>query len=254
MQSLSKPLVFFDLETTGVTIGKDRIVEFSALRIEAGGTERTLTLKINPEMPIPKESSEIHGIWDKDVADAPTFSQAALEIESFMAGSDLGGFNSNKFDIPFLMEEFHRVGKDFEMSGRRCVDVQNIFHKKEQRTLVAAYRFYCDKDLTNAHSAEADTRATYEVFKAQLEKYDDLEENMDFLHDYSKRNNAIDFSGHIVLNDEGVECFNFGKFRGKPVVDVLKQQPSYYNWMMDADFPHYTKKVLTEIRLRSFNQ
>lgn len=253
MQNLKKPLVFFDLETTGVTIGKDRIVEFSGLRI-LNGREETLTLKVNPEMPIPKESSEIHGIWDKDVADCPTFGSLAEEINAFMKDADLGGFNSNKFDIPFLMEEFHRVGKDFEMKGRRCIDVQNIFHKMEQRTLVAAYRFYCDKDLTNAHSAEADTVATYEVFKAQLEKYDELEEDMEFLHEFSKRNNAIDFSGHIVMNADHVECFNFGKFRGKPVLEVLKQQPSYYNWMMDADFPHYTKKVLTEIRLRSFNQ
>ncbi len=251
---LSRPVVFFDLETTGVNVGKDRIVEFSGLRISPDNAEDSLTLLVNPEMPIPAEATAVHGISDDKVKNEPKFGEVANTIVGFLKDADLGGFNSNKFDIPMLMEELARVGVDMSMKGRRCIDVQNIFHKMEQRTLVAAYKFYCQKDLADAHSAEADTRATYEVFRAQLEKYDELNGDMDFLHEFSRRHNAADFSGHIVFNEEGTECFNFGKFKGKPVTEILKQQPSYYNWMMDADFPSYTKKVLTEIRLRGFNQ
>lgn len=252
--NLTRPVVFFDLETTGVNVGKDRIVEFSGLKTNPDGSEEVLTLLVNPEMPIPAEASAVHGITDEKVANMPDFGQVAKDVVKFIDNSDLGGFNSNKFDIPMLMEELARVGVDMSMKGRRCIDVQNIFHKMEQRTLVAAYKFYCEKDLTDAHSAEADTRATFEVFRAQLGKYDDLSDDMDFLHEFSRRHNAVDFSGHIVYNTDKVECFNFGKFKGRPVTEVLKEQPSYYNWMMDADFPSYTKKVLTEIRLRSFNQ
>ena len=252
--TLARSVVFFDLETTGVNVGKDRIVEFSGLKVNPDGSEETLTLLVHPEMPIPADSAAIHGITDEKIKDSPKFGEVAQEVVTFMDNADLGGFNSNKFDIPMLMEELARVGVDMSMKGRRCIDVQNIFHKLEQRTLVAAYKFYCQKDLTNAHSAEADTRATYEVFRAQIDKYEELKDDMDFLHEFSSRHKAVDFSGHIIYNQEGVECFNFGKFKGKPVLEILKQQPSYYNWMMDADFPSYTKKVLTEIRLRGFNQ
>ena len=229
-------------------------MEYSGLKILPDGSEDILTLLINPEMPIPAEATAVHGISDEKVKDSPTFGQVAEKVVGFMENSDIGGFNSNKFDIPMLMEELARVGSDMEMKGRRCIDVQNIFHKLEQRTLVAAYKFYCQKDLTQAHSAEADTRATYEVFKAQMEKYDELEDDMDFLHEFSRRHKAADFSGHIVYNEQGEECFNFGKFKGQTVVKILNDQPNYYNWMMNADFPSYTKKVLTQIRLRTFNK
>jgi DNA polymerase-3 subunit epsilon len=209
---------------------------------------------VNPEMPIPKQTSEIHGIYDEDVKDEPTFKALAKSLSNFIGNSDLAGYNSNKFDVPLLAEEFLRVGVDFEIENRSLVDVQNIFHKMEQRTLVAAYKFYCGKDLTNAHSAEADNTATYEVLEAQLEKYEALENNVKFLSEFSQRTKNVDLMGRIVYNDEGVEVFNFGKNKGVPVTEVLKKQPSYYSWMMDGDFPLYTKKVLTAIKLRSFNK
>ena len=251
---LTKPIVFFDLETTGVDVAKDRIVEISIMKIYPEGKQEVKTRRINPEMPIPKESSEIHGIYDKDVANEPTFKAVAKSLAQFIDNSDLAGFNSNKFDVPLLVEEFLRVGVDFDMHNRRLVDVQNIFHKMEQRTLVAAYKFYCKKELTEAHSAEADIKATYEVLQSQIERYDELNNDIDFLSEFSKRNRNADLMGRIVFNEEGVEVFNFGKHKGRAVSEVLKKDPSYYTWMMNGDFPQYTKKVLTEIKLRSFQQ
>tara|TARA_R110002072_G_scaffold83655_3_gene189747 strand:+ start:262 stop:1035 length:774 start_codon:yes stop_codon:yes gene_type:complete len=249
---LKKPIVFFDLETTGVDVAKDRIVEISILKLYPDGKKEIKTRRVNPEMPIPAESSAIHGIYDKDVAEEPTFKAMAKSLAQFIDNSDLAGFNSNKFDVPLLAEEFLRVGVDFDLENRKLVDVQNIFHKMEQRTLVAAYRFYCEKDLIEAHSAEADNIATYEVLEAQLDKYDELENDISFLSEFSSRSNNADLMGRIVYNDEGVEVFNFGKHRGKPVTEILEREPSYYNWMMDGDFPLYTKKVLTAIKLRNF--
>lgn len=252
--ALKKPIVFFDLETTGVDVAKDRIVEISILKLHPDGKKEIKTRRVNPEMPIPKSSSEIHGIYDKDVEDEPTFKSMAKSLAAFIANSDLAGFNSNKFDVPLLAEEFLRVGVDFEIDNRSLVDVQNIFHKMEQRTLVAAYKFYCGKDLTDAHSAEADNIATYEVLEAQIERYDELENNVNFLSEFSRRTNNVDLMGRIVFNDENVEVFNFGKHKGVSVSQVLEKDPSYYKWMMNGDFPLYTKKVLTAIKLRAFNQ
>jgi len=251
---LNKPLAFFDLETTGVNTAKDRIVEISILKILPDGTKETYTKRVNPEMPIPKESSEIHGIYDKDILDAPTFKQIAPELLVFLKNCDLAGYNSNKFDIPVLVEEFLRVEVDFDFESRKFIDVQNIFHKMEQRTLVAAYKFYCDKSLENAHSAEADIKATYEVLEAQLKKYNDLEPSVDYLEKFSKMHDSADLMGRIVFNKDGKEVFNFGKHKGKTVAEVLKKDPSYYSWMMNGDFPLYTKKVLTAIRLREFGK
>jgi len=213
-----------------------------------------MTELVNPGMPIPKESSDIHGITDDKVADKPSFKELAPKIKEFIGNADLSGFNCLKFDVPLMVEEFLRNDVDFEMKGRKVVDVQNIFHKMEQRTLVAAYKFYCDGDLTNAHSAEADTRATMEVLKAQVEKYGELEGDVQMLHEFSRRGKAVDFAGHIVENEKGEPVFNFGKNKGKTVVEVLKTQSGYYSWMMDAQFPSYTKKVLTEIRVDAFNK
>ena len=205
-------------------------------------------------MPIPRVTSEIHGIYDEDIKEEPTFKAMAKSLATFIGNSDLAGFNSNKFDVPLLVEEFLRVGVDFEIEGRSLVDVQNIFHKMEQRTLVAAYKFYCGKDLTNAHSAEADNIATFDVLEAQIERYDELENNVNFLSEFSRRTNNADLMGRIVFNEENIEVFNFGKHRGTPVATVLERDPSYYKWMMNGDFPLYTKKVLTAIKLRNFNQ
>ena len=254
MLNLKRPLAFFDLETTGVNVAEDRIVEISVIKLNPDGSEETLTELVNPGMPIPKESSEIHGITDDKVADKASFKELAPKIKEFIGNADLSGFNCLKFDVPLMVEEFLRNDVDFEMKGRKVVDVQNIFHKMEQRTLVAAYKFYCDGDLTNAHSAEADTRATMEVLKAQVEKYDELEGDVQMLHEFSRRGKAVDFAGHIIENETGEPVFNFGKNKGKSVVEVLKLQPGYYSWMMDAQFPSYTKKVLTEIRVDAFNK
>lgn len=254
MLNLTRPLAFFDLETTGVNVAQDRIVEISIIKLNPNGTEEVLTLLVNPEMPIPKESSDIHGITDDKVANEPTFKELAQQIKDFIGNADLSGFNCLKFDVPLLMEEFLRNDFDFSMKNRKVVDVQNIFHKLEQRTLVAAYKFYCNGDLTNAHSAEADTRATMEVLLAQVDKYDELEGEVEHLHDFSKRGNSIDFAGQIVENEKGEAVFNFGKNKGKSVIEVLKTQPGYYSWMMEAQFPSYTKKVLTEIRVDAFNK
>lgn len=251
--NLSKPICFFDLETTGINISKDRIVEISILKVHPDGKEDTKTWLVNPEMPIPAEVTEIHGISDADVADKPTFKDLSKDIHNMIKDSDLGGFNSNRFDIPLLAEELLRSGIDFDMKNRQSVDVQTIFHKMEQRTLVAAYKFYCDKTLEGAHSAEADTKATYEVLKAQLGRYDELENDTKFLAEFSSRKKFADFAGFLIFNKEGEECFSFGKHKGKRVVDVLEQEPGYFGWLLNADFPLYTKKVLTAIKLKQFN-
>ncbi len=262
---LKRPLVFFDLETTGVGIAVDRIVEYSFLKINPDGTEESRTGRINPGMPIPLVTSLIHGIYDEDIKDAPLFAQVARELLHFLKGADLAGYNSNKFDLPMLVEEFLRCEMELDMTGRKMVDVQNIFHQMEQRTLKAAYRFYCNKDIINAHSAEADIRATYEVLLAQLEKYENTEytdksgktskpvvNDVDLLHQFTYLRDCVDFAGRMVFNDKGQEIFNFGKHKGKLVTDVFKLEPSYYDWMMKGDFPLNTKRKLTEIRLRGF--
>ena len=248
--NLTKPIVFLDLETTGVDPAKDRIVEISLAKIMPDGTREVKTRRLNPEMHIPEAASAIHGIYDKDVADCPTFREVSKSLWSYIEGCDFGGYNSNKFDIPVLVEEFLRAGVDVDFKRRKFIDVQNIFHKKEQRTLVAAYKFYCDKDLEEAHSAEADTKATYEVLKAQLDRYDDLENDIDKLAEYSCRAESADYAGRILYNEKGEEVFGFGKYKGRSVAEVFRIEPSYYAWMMNGDFPLYTKKVITEIRMR----
>ena len=250
---LKRPIVFFDLETTGVDTAHDRIVEISMIKIMPDGERIVKTRKLNPEMHIPEAATAVHGITDEDVKDCPRFAQVAKSLAQFLTGCDFGGFNSNRFDMPVLVEEFLRAGVDVDFKRRRFVDVQNIFHKMEQRTLVAAYKFYCDKDLTDAHSAEADTLATYEVLKAQLDRYPELENDIDALADFSSRGETADYAGRIVYNDKGSEVFGFGKYKGRRVEDIFEQDPSYYTWMMNGDFPLYTKKVITEIRLRKKN-
>lgn len=251
--NLSKPICFFDLETTGINITSDRIVEISILKVFPDGKEESKTWLVNPEMVIPQEVVEIHGISNEDVADKPTFKQLAKEIYNMIKDSDLGGYNSNRFDIPLLAEEMLRAEIDFDMKGRLAVDVQTIFHKMEQRTLAAAYKFYCDKNLEGAHSAAADTKATYEVLKSQIERYDEVENDTKFLAEFSSRKKFADFAGFIAFNKEGLECFSFGKHKGKLVTEVLEKEPGYFGWLLNADFPLYTKKVLTSIKLRSLN-
>ncbi len=246
---LKRPLAFFDLETTGLDIAKDRIVEISILKVSPDGKEETYTRRINPTIPMSKQASEITGITDSDLKDMPTFKEVAPEIVKFLDNCDIAGYNSNKFDIPLLAEEFIRAEVDFDFSKRKIIDVQVIYHKKEQRTLKAAYKFYCDKDLENAHSAEADTYATYEILKKQIERYNDLGDDVNSLSKFSFHTRNVDFVGRIIYNDNDVPVFNFGKYKGKPVAEVLKKDPGYYGWMMNADFPLYTKKVLTKIRL-----
>ncbi|MBP3472216.1 MAG: 3'-5' exonuclease [Paraprevotella sp.] len=249
--NLKNPLVFFDLETTGVNISTDRIVELCYIKVYPNGNEESKTMRINPEMHIPETSSQVHGIYDKDVADCPTFKQIATELAHTIEGCDFAGFNSNRFDVPLLVEEFLRAGVNINLSRRKFIDVQNIYHKLERRTLSAAYKFYCGADLEDAHSALADTRATYEVLMAQLDRYpDDLQNDVQFLADYSRMNNNVDFAGRIVYNDKGTEVFNFGKYKGRPVAEILKVDPGYYGWIMQGDFTLNTKQVLTQIRLR----
>lgn len=248
--NLRNPLIFFDLETTGVNISKDRIVEISYIKIMPNGTEQEKTLRINPEMRIPAESTAIHHITDDDVKDKPTFKEVAKELSRVFEGCDIAGFNSNKFDIPLLMEEFLRAGVNIDFTRRKFIDVQTIFHKMEQRTLVAAYKFYCNKDLEEAHSANADTRATYEVLKSQLDRYPSLENDVEFLSKFSSQNRNVDLAGRIVMNDKNVEVFNFGKYKGQSVEEVLKRDTGYFGWMMQGDFPQNTKNVLTNIKLR----
>ena len=249
--NLKNPLVFFDLETTGTNINTDRIVEICYLKVYPNGNEESKTLRINPEMHIPEASSAIHGIYDADVADCPTFKDVAKKIAADIEGCDLAGFNSNRFDIPVLAEEFLRAGVDVDLMKRKFVDVQVIYHKLEQRTLSAAYKFYCDKNLEDAHTAEADTRATYEVLKAQLDRSPEvLENDIAFLSNYSSFNKNVDFAGRIVYNEQGVEVFNFGKYKGMSVAEVLQKDMGYYGWIMNGDFTLNTKNVLTKIRLR----
>jgi len=250
---LSKPLVFFDLETTGINIANDRIVEISILKVYPDGKEESYTQRVNPKIEIPKEVSEIHGITNEDVLNEPTFKEIAKKVSELIKGCDLAGFNSNRFDIPLLAEEMLRAEVDFDMKNRHAIDVQTIFHKKEERTLSAGYKFYCDKNLENAHSAEADTMATYEILKAQIEKYEDLENNPKSLSEFSTQRKRADFAGFLLYNDKGEEIFSFGKYKGKKVTDILEENPGYYAWIQNADFPLYTKKVLTEIKLRGFN-
>jgi DNA polymerase-3 subunit epsilon len=247
--SLERPLAFFDLETTGVDVARDRIVEISIVRVNPDNSRDTFTRRVNPTIPIPIQSSEIHGIYDKDVMAEPTFEYMAQEVYDFLDNCDLAGYNSNRFDIPLLIEEFLRISDKYDLSDRRFVDVQNIFHKMEQRTLVAAYKFYCGKTLENAHSAEADVIATLEVLESQLDKYsDELENNVNFLQEFSKGNRRnVDFAGRIGMNAEDQEVFNFGKHKDKTVENVFRAEPSYYNWMMNAEFPQYTKQVITKI-------
>ncbi|MFI3330281.1 MAG: exonuclease domain-containing protein [Rikenellaceae bacterium] len=248
---LKKPLIVFDLETTGIDTSKDRIVEISMVKVSPDGSKEVKTRRINPTIPIPLEASEVHGIYDKDVVDCPKFKEIAKSLAAYIEGCDFAGFNCNKFDIPVLAEEFLRAGVDVDMKRCKVVDVQNIFHKMEQRTLVAAYKFYCQKELVDAHSAEADTLATYEVLLSQVDRYkEELENNVDFLSEFSTRNKTADFAGRIIFNDKGEEVFSFGKHKGCLVSEVFKREPSYYSWMMEGDFPEYTKKVITEIRLR----
>lgn len=251
--NLSKPIIFFDLETTGINVTADHIVELCYIKLYPNGNEESKTMRINPGMPIPAQSTAVHGISDDDVKDCPMFKDVAAELGQVFRDSDIAGFNSNKFDVPMLVEEFLRCGVDIDLRKTKFVDVQNIFHKMERRTLVAAYRFYCDKDLENAHSAMADTRATLEVLEAQLDRYpDELTNSVDFLSEFSAMTRNVDFAGRIVLNDKDEEVFNFGKHKGRKVVDVLRMEPSYYSWMMQGDFPLNTKQVLTRINLSTF--
>ncbi len=249
--NLKNPIVFFDLETTGTNINSDRIVEICYLKVYPNGMEETKTMRINPEMHIPESATAVHGIHDEDVANCPKFKEVAASIAHDIEGCDLAGFNSNRFDIPVLAEEFLRAGVDINMSKRKFIDVQVIYHKLEQRTLSAAYKFYCDKNLEDAHTAEADTRATYEVLKAQLDRYpDELQNDMAFLSEYSSFNRNVDFAGRMVYDDNGVEVFNFGKYKGMPVADILRKDPGYYSWILQGDFTLNTKQMLTKIKLR----
>jgi DNA polymerase-3 subunit epsilon len=244
---LTRPICFFDLETTGTNTAKDRIVEMSIIRVEPDGTETVKTWRVNPGMPIPLEASKVHGIYDDDVKDEPHFEEIAQEVFEMIHDADLAGFNSNRFDVPLLAEELLRAGLDFDLKTNNLIDIQNIFHKMEPRNLSAAYRFYCNGDLTNAHSAEADTRATYEIFKAQIEKYDDLPKNMEALSRFSAYFKAADFQGRIVYNEKNEEIINFGKYKGQKVTDVLQKDKGYFSWIMRADFPLYTKKVIQNV-------
>lgn len=264
---LRNPVVVLDLETTGMNIVTDRIVEIALLKINIDGSEEEKLMLINPEIPIPPEVSQIHGINDEDVKDKPTFKEVAKNLAKFMEGCDLCGFNSNRFDIPLLAEEFIRADVDIDLKKHKFIDVQAIFHKMEKRTLAAAYKFYCNKELVDAHSAMADTKATYEVLKAQLDMYkgvvfDDgkgvktipIVNDVEKLSEFSSYDQNVDFVGRIVYDDKGVEVFNFGKNKGIPVEKVLREQPGYYGWMMDSEFPLYTKKVLTRIKLKMINK
>lgn len=246
--NIQKPLAIFDLETTGLDISADRIVEIAILKVSPDGTEEKYEKRINPEMPISEESTSIHGISNDDVKDCSTFSELADEIATFIGEADLAGFNSNKFDIPLLAEEFLRVKHPFKTGDRKFIDVQNIFHKMEQRTLVAAYKFYCDKDLTNAHSADADVIATYEVLKAQIERYEEVENDVSFLAEFStqNKNKILDFAGRIAQNENGEAIYNFGKHKGKTIAEIAESEPGYYGWMLNGNFPRYTKAVLKQ--------
>ncbi len=247
---LKQPIVFFDLETTGINIAKDRIVEISILKVFPNGNKESKTWLVNPEMEIPEQSIAVHGITNKKVATEPTFKELATKVNDMIKGCDLAGFNSNRFDIPLLAEELMRVGIDFDMNGRKAIDVQVIFHKKEQRTLGAGYQFYCGKELEGAHGAEADTNATFEILLAQVDKYEDIGNTVDALSEYSTHGERADFAGFILKNDKKQEIFSFGKYKGRTVEEVFKENPGYNNWIQNADFPLYTKKVLKGIKER----
>ncbi|MCC6818677.1 MAG: 3'-5' exonuclease [Bacteroidia bacterium] len=251
---LNKPLVIFDLETTGINTAKDRIVELFMIKVQADGSRSDFYQRFNPGIPIPPEITAIHGISDEDVKNEPSFESIAPDLNAFLLNCDFAGFNSNKFDFPMLVEEFYRAGIDFEVSKRKFIDAQKIFHLLEPRNLSAAYKFYCNKDLSNAHSAKADTEATWEIIQSQLDHYQQLEPNIDFLHKFSGQNNLVDLAGRLVLNDKQEVVFNFGKHRGKKVSDVFKTDLGYYDWMMNGDFPNQTKKVLTQLKLSEFNK
>jgi DNA polymerase-3 subunit epsilon len=263
---LKTPIAFFDLESTGTNIATDRIVEISILKVFPDGNEELKTTLVNPTIPIPKETSAIHGIYDEDIKDAPTFKSISKELHQFLSGADLAGFNVLKFDIPLLVEEFLRAGIDFDLEKRNILDAQKIFHMMEKRNLAAAYKFYCGKVLENAHSAEADTVATYEIFKAQIERYEGqeaedllgnklgiIENDMKKIHSLLNEK-MVDLAGRFIFNANGEECFNFGKHKGKTIEQVLKEEPSYYDWMMKGDFPLDTKRKFTQVKLRAFNQ
>ena len=251
--NLNKPICFFDLETTGTNVAKDRIVEISILKIFPNGTKTSKTWLVNPGIPIPAEATAIHGISDEKVAKEPLFKAISREIYQMIRDSDLGGFNSDRFDIPLLAEEMLRAEVDFDMKNMVSIDVQTIFHKMEKRTLEAAYKFYCDKELNDAHSAEADTMATYEVLLSQLERYPELENDVKKLAEFSNRKNSMDFAGFIGKDEQGEPIFTFGKHNGKKVDDILETEPGYFGWILNADFPLYTKKVLTQIKLSKLN-
>lgn len=249
--NLKRPIIFFDLETTGLDIAKDRIVELCYIRVEPNGNEEARSMRINPEMHIPEVASSVHGITDDDVKDCPTFADVAPQLAATFEGCDLAGFNSNRFDLPLLAEEFMKAGVNIDLSHVQAIDVQNIYHKLEKRTLAAAYKFYCGRDLENAHSALADTQATYEVLQAQLDHYpNDLQNDVDFLAEFSRMNRNIDFAGRFVYDESGKELINFGKYKGKAIKDVLSHDPGYYSWIMQGDFTLNTKQVLTKLRLK----
>lgn len=248
--NLTKPIVFFDLETTGTNVTQDRIVEISIIKVLPDGKEIEKTRRVNPGIPIPAEATAVHHITDEDVANEPTFRQIAKSLADLFADSDIAGFNSNRFDIPLLIEEFHRAGVTLDLSRTRFIDVQTIFHKKEQRTLSAAYKFYCGCNLEDAHSANADTRATYEVLKAQLDRYDDLPNDIKALSEYSTYSNMVDFAGRLIYDDKHREVINFGKYKGQLAEDVLKNDTGYYGWIMQGDFPQNTKDCFAVVMLR----
>lgn len=250
---LNRPIIFFDLETTGVDIINDRIVEISLIKVLPNGDTEQKTRRVNPEMPIPPEATAVHHITDDDVRNEPTFRQLAKSLAKIFEGCDIGGFNSNRFDVPMLDQEFQRANVDFDFSRAKFVDVQTIFHKKEPRNLVAAYRFYCGKELDGAHSANADTQATYEVLLAQLERYEDLPVTVDKLAEFSSQNRNVDFVGRLVYDDKGREVINFGKYRGRVAEEVLKTDPSYYAWILNGSFTKNTKDCFTRIKLRMGN-
>lgn len=251
MLKLHKPICFFDLETTGVNIGTNRIVEIAILKVFPDGKEMVKTWRINPQIPIPIQATLVHGITNEMVAHEPTFQQIAPQIVELLKDADLAGYNSNKFDIPLLAEELLRNGFEFDLDKHKTIDVQVVFYKMEPRTLSAAYKFYCDKNLENAHSAEADIRATYEVLKAQIERYDEVQNEVKFLEEFTTQRKSADLAGFILYNDNGEEIFSFGKYKGQRVVDVLQKDKGYYSWIQNADFPFYTKKVLTKIKLKN---
>lgn len=248
--NLERPIIFFDLETTGTNVTHDRIVEISYIKVYPDGREEKKSRRLNPEMPIPPASTAVHHIKDEDVKNEPTFRQIAKSLLEIFDDCDIAGYNSNKFDVPVLMEEFGRCGINFDIAGRRFIDVQNIFHKMEQRTLVAAYKFYCGADLEGAHSALADTQATYEVLLGQLKKYSELQNDVDFLAKFSTIGRNLDLAARIVLDDNDVPIFNFGKHKGKAVKDVLRREPSFFDWIMQGDFPKNTKDVLCQLKYK----